>query len=93
MTDKQEKIEIRFAPGAFDEFEGTQEELDALVAEIKRMVDTGEIFENAVMLSEEDIDELPDGVKAALLACEVEDGEDSDTAFAAIEMGNKRLLN
>lgn len=30
-------MKIEFAPGAFDNFEGTQEELDELVAEIKNM--------------------------------------------------------
>ena len=35
MTDK--KMEIVFAPGAFDHFDGTQEELDEMVAEIQRM--------------------------------------------------------
>jgi hypothetical protein len=35
MTDKEEKkIKVEFAPGAFDSFEGTQEELDALQKEI-----------------------------------------------------------
>ena len=32
MTDKSLKIE--FAPGCFDQFDGTQEELDALMKEI-----------------------------------------------------------
>ena len=35
MSDK--KIKIEFAPGAFDTFDGTQEELDALVTELERM--------------------------------------------------------
>jgi hypothetical protein len=35
MTNKEEKkIKVEFAPGAFDSFEGTQEELDALQKEI-----------------------------------------------------------
>ncbi len=33
MSKKIEKVE--FAPGCFDDFEGTQEELDALVKEIE----------------------------------------------------------
>lgn len=32
-----EKMKITFAPGCFDNFEGTQEELDALQAEIQDM--------------------------------------------------------
>jgi hypothetical protein len=35
MTEKKMKIE--FAPGAFDDFDGTQEELDSLQAEIVSM--------------------------------------------------------
>lgn len=36
MTDKKE-MQIQFAPGCFDSFEGTQEELDEMVAEIKNI--------------------------------------------------------
>ncbi len=56
MTEEN-KPEIVFAPGCFDNFEGTQEELDELIAEIQRMVDSGEIFENSRPL---DMDELVD---------------------------------
>jgi hypothetical protein len=31
------KLQVEFAPGAFDTFEGTQEELDQLMAEITDM--------------------------------------------------------
>ena len=50
MIDKNVKPEIVFAPGCFDNFEGTQEELDELVAEITRMVESGDLLEegNAV---------------------------------------------
>jgi hypothetical protein len=33
MTEK--KLNIQFAPGCFDHFEGTQEELDEMIAEIQ----------------------------------------------------------
>lgn len=36
MTDPK-KMKVTFAPGAFDAFEGTQEELDKLVSEIETM--------------------------------------------------------
>jgi len=48
------KIEVVFAPGCFDDFEGTQEELDELVAEIKSMAERGELEENSKQLSEEE---------------------------------------
>jgi len=34
MNKKEKKIKVEFAPGAFDSFEGTQEELDALQKEL-----------------------------------------------------------
>lgn len=38
-------IKVTFAPGAFDNFEGTQEELDELIATIQQMAESGEILE------------------------------------------------
>lgn len=59
MNDSEEdKIKIVFAPGCFDEFEGTQEELDDLILEINRMVETGELFEGAEHLSLDELEEL-----------------------------------
>ena len=52
MTEK--KLEIVFAPGAFDNFEGTQEELDELVAGIKQMMEDGTLFENSKEVSPEE---------------------------------------
>lgn len=59
MNEKK-KIEIVFAPGCFDNFDGTQEELDEMMAEIQRMVDSGEIFEKSRPLTEESFSELPE---------------------------------
>lgn len=55
MTEENKPLKIEFAPGCFDSFEGTQEELDELIAEIQRMFESGEIEANAVDL---DIDTL-----------------------------------
>lgn len=55
MSEPMKKIHIEFAPGAFDSFDGTQEELDALVAELQRMADSGELQENSIALDEDDI--------------------------------------
>ena len=52
------KPEIVFAPGCFDNFTGTQEELQALLAEIHQMVESGELFEKAVPLDPEEEAEL-----------------------------------
>ena len=75
MTDK--KIKIEFAPGAFDSFDGTQDELDALVTELQRMAESGELEENSVAL--EDWDDLDD--------------EDRDIIADALEKMSPRSLN
>ena len=53
MTEEK-KITVSFAPGAFDGFDGTQEELDALIAEITRMAESGEMIEQATPLDPEE---------------------------------------
>lgn len=51
------KIRVEIAPGAFDNFEGTQEELDGLIAEINRLAETGELFAQSQPLNIDDMDE------------------------------------
>lgn len=63
---------IVFAEGCFDNFEGTQEELDELIAEIQRLVDTGEIFERSLPL---DIDSLDETELAQLAESLLDEGE------------------
>jgi len=55
MNEEKKALKLEFAPGCFDGFEGTQEELDDLMAEIQRMFDSGEMEANATPV---DIDEL-----------------------------------
>lgn len=55
LPDDLTNVKIEFAPGCFDNFDGTQEELDELVNEIKRMFETGELSEKAELI---DIDSL-----------------------------------
>ncbi len=66
MTDKNFKdltleeskeLKLEFAPGCFDNFEGTQEELDELISQIKEMFASGEAQQLATSL---DLDELDD---------------------------------
>lgn len=52
------KYEVTFAPGAFDDFEGTQEELDALIKEITRMIESGEFVEQVRPVSNEELENL-----------------------------------
>ncbi len=57
MTDKDFKLE--FAPGCFDDFEGTQEELDKLVKDIQDMFTDGSLFEDSEVLTEDSYNDLP----------------------------------
>jgi hypothetical protein len=73
MTDK--KIKIEFAPGCFDNFDGTQEELDELMAEIVRMAESGEIFEQARPLDLENPDEDDIEAIAHLMSAELNEAQ------------------
>lgn len=55
---EEQKLKVVFAEGCFDNFEGTPEELADLVAEIHRLVDSGEFFDKAEQLSEEEAEKL-----------------------------------
>lgn len=57
------ELKIEFAPGCFDQFEGTQEELDELMEELTRMLKSGELQEKARPIdfdnpTEEDMDAI-----------------------------------
>jgi len=75
MTNNKE-FKIEFAPGAFDNFDGTQEELDELMAEIQNMFvgkSRKEIEALSTPISDDDFDELPDDVKLQLIRSYGED--------------------
>ena len=60
---------VIFEPGCFDSFEGTQEELEELMAEIVRLAESGELEENARPIdldNEEDLDILSHIAEAEL---------------------------
>lgn len=59
------KLKINFAPGCFDNFEGTQEELDATVKQIYEMVESGELFSEMETLEDMDVDELQEYLDCA----------------------------
>ena len=48
------KLKIVFAEGCFDGFDGTQEELQALIADLHQQLEDGTLFENAIPVSEDD---------------------------------------
>lgn len=76
---EKKPIKIEFAPGCFDSFDGTQEELDALITEIKQLIDSGELFEKSQPL---DIDEL----------IEEEGDEIADQLYNALTQKENRRL-
>ena len=57
MTEKKPR-EVIFAPGCFDNFEGTQEELQDLIAHIRQMVNDDTILENSRQLTPEEEEEV-----------------------------------
>jgi len=71
MTDDantKPEFKIVFAPGSFDDFEGTQEELDELVAAITEELNSGNVTAESTELTAEDWEALPDHVKEILIA-------------------------
>jgi hypothetical protein len=80
MPKKDTEIKVEFAPGCFDNFDGTQEELDELVAEIQNMFANKtreEIDAMSRPISDEDFDDMPDEVKSKLLGFD-DEGNNSE---------------
>jgi hypothetical protein len=46
--------ELVFAPGCFDNFDGTQEELNELIAELKNLVESGDLEKLSTPLEDDD---------------------------------------
>ena len=63
---KKIKSKVIFQPGCFDNFDGTQEELDELVAMITTMAESGELEANATELDDDAWDELSEEEKQIL---------------------------
>jgi len=60
---KEPKVwKIEFAPDCFDSFDGTQEELDELVARIREMAASGELAERAVPVDVDQFEDIDDKV-------------------------------
>jgi hypothetical protein len=55
--DNKKPIKIVFAEGCFDDFEGTQEELDELVAQLTEMAEDGSLLEKSVAVDVEDVED------------------------------------
>jgi hypothetical protein len=56
MADKDNNegkpMKIVFAEGCFDDFDGTQEELDELVKQLSEMATSGELLDNSILIDE-----------------------------------------
>ena len=59
MTD----MKIVFMDGCFDDFEGTQDELNELIAELNKQLQDGTLLMNAEPLSDEDEQALVEMLK------------------------------
>ena len=75
MADKE--IKVNFLPGSLDDFEGTQDELNDFVAEIKNLVMNGNLEENSYPV---DMDQL-----------EQDDPELYETLSRQLENINRKL--
>jgi hypothetical protein len=58
MTKDIKPTKIEFAPGCFDDFEGTQEELNEMIADLKNMVASGTLWENSLPVNDKEEEEL-----------------------------------
>lgn len=74
MPKSNKKIKIEFAPGAFDGFEGSQEELDEFIREIQRMAESGELEENSVDITDDEAWDSLSEEEQEIIAASLNDG-------------------
>jgi len=74
MTEKK-PLKVIFDPGCFNNFEGTQAELDEFVKQIQEFAESGLLFENSVELTDEDIEELDEETRQQIIQA-LEHGDD-----------------
>ena len=58
MTEENKPTKIEFAPGCFDDFNGTQEELNALMVYLTELVSSGKLMLESEPLTDEEALEL-----------------------------------
>ena len=58
MQHPDKDLKIEFAPGCFDDWDGTPEELQEMIAQIHQMVADGTLFENSEPVPPEEIEEI-----------------------------------
>lgn len=52
-----DKMKLEFAPGCFDAFEGTQEELDEMVKALTEAFESGKLFDDSTILNMDELSE------------------------------------
>jgi hypothetical protein len=67
MTEKK-PLKVVFDPGCFNNFEGTQAELDEFVKQIQEFAESGLLFENSTELTDEDIEDLDEDTRQQIIA-------------------------
>ena len=71
MSENKKPVKVEFAPGAFDNFEGTQQELEELVSEIQNMfanMSSEELAANSRSVSLDDLAELDEETHNQILS-------------------------
>ena len=60
MTQEKKELKVVFAPGCFDNFDGTQEELQELIAQLHQAAQDGSLLRDAepLDLTENELDEM-----------------------------------
>lgn len=57
------KLKIVFAEGCFDGFDGTQEELQELIADLHQQLEDGTLFNNAIPVPEDEANAILDKIE------------------------------
>lgn len=88
MKNENTPLKVVFAPGCFDDFDGTQEELDELIKSIHKMAESNELQEN---MEKVNFDDLPDHVVEKLQ--NLLDSEDFDDVIKDNTESRNKSLN
>lgn len=83
--DDKKPMKIVFAEGCFDDFEGTQEELDELVAQLTEMAASGELLEKATPVDVDNVES--DGMVELKLAALVDRAKEVQETYGFDDEG------
>lgn len=63
QLEEQKAPKVEFAPGCFDDFPGTQEELQSFIAELHQLAASGELHKHSRQLSSDEVEELRERIE------------------------------